>query len=247
VDGYVSDRFTFHDAECKPRSAALVRTDARDPGGSYGGFLRRYTCGSRTIDGTGANGWKGWGYVVMHYANTAATSRGTAGTYKTVLAGKHHAIHELKVRLRPGGNADVTMHWLLATGRSHPLLGITMDSSPAGADAFSADTRTPYGDMAWDVVHGDVEGIARGDKMKFTTTGAGALAMSTPWDYARANTIPFVQAWSGKNDAEMGAGRAVQAPAWGSSYGAVGQRQASAFGKTLSGYPFLVPPRPGPS
>src|SRR5260370_15889589 len=43
VDGYLADEYTFYDAGCTPRSAALVRNDAADPGGSSGGFLRSYT------------------------------------------------------------------------------------------------------------------------------------------------------------------------------------------------------------
>src|SRR5262249_44942361 len=35
VDGYVSDVYNWFDSDCRPRSAALVRNNAVDPGGSH--------------------------------------------------------------------------------------------------------------------------------------------------------------------------------------------------------------------
>ncbi len=213
VDGYASDVFSFYDASCAKRSAALVRNDAADPGGSKGGFLRKYTYDvdgvSRPVSGTGANGlWNGFGYVVAHYGSAAADaeSRDTVGTYRTVLAGAHHAIHEFKWRIFPDGKpVDVTVHWFFATGRSHPVYAITYDATPAGADAVRADSRAPYGDLGWDGnVNGDVEGIGWGDRYKFTTTGAGPVGPQSTWDYAQPNTIPYVVEWAKGVDAEMG-------------------------------------------
>src|SRR5207253_452810 len=95
VGGYNSDRFHWSDAQCRPRSAALVRNNAVDPGGSHGGYLRQLTYERNgttvTATGTGVNGWMGWGYVVNHYANgsKADVSIGHSGTYRTVFAGPH--------------------------------------------------------------------------------------------------------------------------------------------------------------
>ena len=215
VDGYNSDVFSYYDATCTLRTAALVHNDAADPGGSKGGFLRQltYTTGSklRTIKGTGINGWNGFGYVVDHYASSDANSQGTGGTTKTVFAGRHHAIEEFKLRVSPGGNVDVTMHWMFATGRSHPLLAITLDATPAGSNKVSADTRTPYGDMAWDEnANAAVEGVGWGDSYKFKTTNSPVTQNST-WDYTEANVVPYAMEWSTTADAEMGL---VQTETW---------------------------------
>src|SRR5687768_13342141 len=43
VGGYQSDRYTWRDARCEPRSAALVHNDARDPSGHFGGIARELT------------------------------------------------------------------------------------------------------------------------------------------------------------------------------------------------------------
>jgi len=209
VDGYTSDVYTFHDARCSPRGAALVRNNAADPGGSRGGVLRQYTYKSgattRTCNGTGVNGWNGFGYVVDHYASTAAESLNTAGTFRTVLSGKHHAIHEFKVRVSPGGPVDATIQWFFATGRSHPIFAITLDSTPAGANTVKADSRAPYGDFAWDSnPAGDVSGIGWGDKYVFRTTGNGPVTLASAWDYTKPNIVPHVIEWSNAANAEMG-------------------------------------------
>jgi hypothetical protein len=218
VDGYVSDRYSWYDGACRPRSAVLVRNDRTDPGGTSGGFLRRYAYESggvtRTCDG-GAPGvdWYGWGYVVSHYGSDgdAATSRRRRGTWRTVLAGRHHAIHEFKVRVFPGGPVDVTVQWMFATGRPNPVLAITHDASAAGPDAVSADARAPYGHLNFDgdgSGMGPVGGLGWGDRYRFVTTGTGpggGVDFQSPWDYSQPNLVPHVLMWSRDTDAEMGA------------------------------------------
>ncbi len=305
VDGYTSDVFSYYDGRCNLRSAALVRNDAVDPGGSRGGFLRQMTYeaggAKRSCNGTGANGWNGFGYVVSHFGAGGGDSdtQSIGGTHRTVFAGKHHAIHEFRARISPGGPVDVTIHWFFATGLSHPIYSITYDATPAGANVVMADTRSPYGDMTWDgKADGNVEGVGRGDKYKFTTTGTGPVTPQSSWDYAKPNIVPYDLEWSSTANAEMGlvqthtfeahlAGgdygggtlssdcwtktSATKGPscssngetmptnylwpfqlnqyelpfvttshrlAWGASFGAVGQSSYTAFGKTLSGYPF---------
>jgi hypothetical protein len=210
VGGYTTDQFQWSDSACEARVASLVRNDAADPGGSHGGFLRQliWTGANNTIvtaNGTGVNGWNGWGYVVNHYASTSDDSTQHAGTWRTVLAGRHHAIHEFKVQQQPGGPVNVTIHWVFATGKSHPLYAITFDATPAGMNAVTADTRAPYGDLAFEGTNGDIAGVGWGDKYRFTTTGAGPVTANSAWDYSASNVVPYVHMWTSGIDAEMGA------------------------------------------
>jgi hypothetical protein len=210
VANYVSDSFTWSDAACRPRSAALVHNDAMDPANEFGGYARRFTYEFggkvRTCDGTGAGGWQGFGYIVTHYADTAETTQSIKGTFSTPLAGKHHALHEYHWTIHPGGDVNVTVQWFFATGRSNPLYAITFDATPAGPDVVSADTRAPYGDVGWDMNMGsNVDGVGWGDKYKLVTTGNGPLTPASSWDYSKTNIIPYDLEWSNTADAEMGA------------------------------------------
>ncbi len=235
VGGYMSDRYGWSDGNCQRRTAALVRNNAADPGGSRGGYLRELTLtvngATRTARGTGSNGWNGWGYVVNHYASSADTSKSKTGTFRTVLAGAHHAIHEFKVQMNPGGPVTATIHWFFATGRSEPIYGITFDVA-AAANAVNADTRAPYGDLAFEGTPGPIGGIGWGDIYKFTTTGNGPVTQGTPWDYTAANKVPYVRMWSSAVDAEMGAvqTQTFAQHAGGGDYGGIGACQ----GKTSS-------------
>jgi hypothetical protein len=210
VGGYLSDRYSWSDGNCLRRTAALVRNNAADPGGSRGGYLRELTFNingaNRTARGTGTNGWNGWGYVVNHYGSGAAdTSRNKTGTFRTVLAGTHHAIHEFKLQMNPGGPLGVTVQWFFASGRTAPVYSVIFDASGTAANTLSADTRTPYGDLAFEGTAGPIAGIGWGDKFRFTTTGNGPVTTSTPWDYTQPNLVPYVRMWSSGVDAEMGA------------------------------------------
>lgn len=209
LSGYQVDRYTWSDATCAERKASLVRNSGADPGGSNGGYLRQlvWSAGgtTRTATGSGANGWMGWGYVVNHYGSTADLSKSRPGTSRTVFAGQHHAIHEFKLRMNPGGPVDVTIHWFFASGRSAPVYAITFDATPAGPNAVDADTRAPYGDLDFEGSHGPIGGIGWGDKYRFVTQGAGPLSESSAWNYAQPNLVPYVQMWSQSVDAEMGA------------------------------------------
>lgn len=208
VGGFMSDRYSWSDATCARRSAALVRNTAADPGGSRGGYLRELTYtvngATRTARGTGANRWNGWGYVVNHYASSADNSKSKTGTFRTVLAGEHHAIHEFQVQMSPGGPVTATVHWFFATGRTEPVFSITYDVN-APANTVNADTRAPYGDLAFEGTPGPIGGIGWGDTHRFTTTGSGPVTWSSPWDYTQPNTVPYVHMWSQNVDAEMGA------------------------------------------
>ncbi len=212
VDGFASNQFTWSDSQRQTRTAALVKNDRRDPTNHWGGFLRQYTYNleatTRVVNGS-TNTHPGFGYAVNHYpasGNNAALSYNYQGTYNAVLRGRHHAIHEFSWRLNMGGPVDATVHWFFATGRDHPLWAVTFDSSPAGANVVTADTRAPYGDLQWDggVYPGsEVAGVGWGDRYKFRSLHS-PVTMNSGWDYSQPNTVPYVIEWTVNPDAEMG-------------------------------------------
>lgn len=212
VDGFSSDVYTWRDSRCRPRSAAMVRNDSADPAGHSGGYLRRYTYEladgtARTCDGSSTS-HPGFGYTVTHFgsASASSSSRDTRGTYRTVLEGAHHTIHEYHwtgVAI-DGQDVAITIRWMFATGRDHPLWAITYDLSGVAADSVNADTRSPYGDLQWDGGGGvEVDGVGWGDRYRFRSLDSPVDLMSG-WDYSRPNTIPHVIEWSVAADAEMG-------------------------------------------
>ncbi|HXU80777.1 MAG TPA: hypothetical protein VN914_05235 [Polyangia bacterium] len=204
VADYDTDQIVWQDSACKPRQVALVRVG--------GGYVRQYVYEvdgkPRTVTGTGANGHTGWGYTVNHWGNTATVGRDAAGTFQPLYVGRHHALYQYAFTIPINGRQiPVTQHWFFATGRDHPVLATSYDLTGVPPGSLGADTRTPYGDLAWD---GDdnarstiVDGVAWGDRYKFTTTRA-PLTMNSPWDYSKPNLVPYVLAWTVKSDAEMG-------------------------------------------
>ncbi|REG36075.1 hypothetical protein ATI61_102449 [Archangium gephyra] len=215
---YDSDVYRWLDAGKQQRTAVLTRNTARDPGGSYGGMLRQFRfytgTSERVATGTGASSgagyiWNGWGYVVSHYGSGGVSHSGSlAGNYRRVFVGKHHAIHEFSWNMPIGGTpVKVTVHWFFSTGRDYPVYAVTFDTSAAGSSGLStsADSRTPYGDIAWD---GDgtnafVDGVKWGDKYKFHSRTEPFTAQSQ-WDYSQPNTVPYTMLYSRAADAEMG-------------------------------------------
>jgi hypothetical protein len=181
-----------------------------DSFGEAGGYLRSYSYEAsgvtRTCTGTGQNDWYGFGYVVLHYgtSNLDINTQSTLGTTSVVLAGRHHAIHQFTWSTSPGGPVVATAQWLFATGRDHPLFTVTLDASSAGPNAVDADSRAPYGDLAWDGMNGEVAGVSWGDAYQLKTTGSGPVTPSSAWDYTTPNTIPYAMEWSTAVDAEMG-------------------------------------------
>lgn len=210
---YDSDVYRWLDEGRQQRTAVLTRNTGPDPGGSYGGMLRqfRFSLGSteRVTTGTGASGlWNGWGYVVSHYGSTVAYTANVAGTWRQVFVGRYHALHEFSWNLPINGlPVKVTVQWFFATGKDHPVYAVTFDTSAAGSDGLgvSADSRTPYGDVAWD---GDgtqawVDGVKWGDKYRFFTRDE-PLTPQSRWDYSQPNTVPYASTYSRAADAEMG-------------------------------------------
>jgi len=228
--GYKSDRFSWWDAGCLKRTAALVRNDATDPFGDTGGYLLTY---SYVVDGaTRAVGpmpygeYAGWGYTVNHYGTGTANAHSWSqtGTWRTVFQGAYHAVHEFKFTVQPaGGPIDITIWWTFATGKNHPLVALTHDTSRAGPNAVDADARGPYGELAFDGTTsvGTVGGVEWGDRYKFIPAAASRLVTKTAWTYNTPNVIPYTNMWMEAVDAEMGE---VQSQTWtahvaGSDYG----------------------------
>ncbi len=193
-----TDRFSFGDQNCRPRTASM----ARDPRGYLRQFTYEYDGKVRTATGTGVNGWDGWGFIVNHGLEGGGGSTDSS-MFRTVFVGAHHAIYEYQAT-RAG--IAITRQWFFASGRDNPIVAITYDMNAVSA-GLNADTRTPYGDIAWD---GDeyfpntvVSGVGWGDRYKFVTTKA-PLTLNSTWDYKEPNLVPYCFEWADLADAEMG-------------------------------------------
>lgn len=212
IDGFASNQFAWYDSQRQLRTAALVKNDQLDPTNHWGGFLRQYTyslgASNRVVNGSSTN-HPGFGYTMNHYesggSHPATGSYSYQGAYSPVLRGRHHAVHQFTWRLNMGGApVDATVHWFFATGRDHPLWSVTFDSSPAGANVLTADTRAPYGDLQWDGgANSEVAGVGWGDRYKFRSLDS-PVTMASGWDYSQPNTVPYVIEWTTTPDAEMG-------------------------------------------
>ncbi len=222
VDGYVSDVYRWRDASGRERSAAMVRNEAADPSGAFGGYLRRFTyvkANGAVVTATGGSGtnntFPGWGYTVTHQTSeetNTISSRKQPGTRRIVFQGPHHALHEYRWTAQYlGGPVAITVHWLFATGRDNPLWSATFDSSASPPNAVYADNRSPSGQIGWDGDAGSVvAGVGWGDRYKFRTTSSPE-SFSSSWTYSAANKVPHVWMWSTQTDTEMGA---VQTQDW---------------------------------
>jgi hypothetical protein len=197
-----TDRFSWNDASCLPRTASMARM-AR-------GYLRQFTYmydgdKQRTATGTGVNGHMGWGFPVNHGLGALGgnVNPSTPGAFGATYVGPHHSIY--RYRIEQGG-IIVTLEWFFASGRNNPVIGITYDMNGAGP-GLGGDMRTPYGDIAWD---GDenfpatvISGIGWGDRYKFKTTTA-PFTRNSSWDYTEPNLVPYVHEWADASDTEMG-------------------------------------------
>ncbi|MBI1357571.1 MAG: hypothetical protein GC160_24790 [Acidobacteria bacterium] len=148
-------------------------------------------------------------------------------TSSVVFAGRHHAIHQFTLNYPRWGldpdfgaprryDMPVTVQWVFATGRDHPLWTVTFDLSQAPADAVEADFRAPYGNMNFDGTPsgqwGDViGGVAWGESHRFVTE-ASELTLDSPWDWSARNSGAAYHAlWTANVDAEMGLAGTVTA------------------------------------
>jgi hypothetical protein len=237
VDGMLAERWTWRDSGGQPRAMTLAHNDQLGPGGTRGGELRRFGYetpeGTRTVSASnGAFG--GFGYVVSHLEDpTPAVILGQddsplghffAGAWTRVFEGRHHALlrfqqdypryyctYDAGNQCIPGTavtvQMPVTIEWMAATGRDHPLWTVTYDLSGAPADRVSADSRSPYGDLAFDGSPGApdvVQAVGWGDRYRFVSTSAGPVTLNSPWTWNVPNTIPHTYLWTASVDAEMG-------------------------------------------
>ncbi|MFO0547749.1 MAG: hypothetical protein U0271_05135 [Polyangiaceae bacterium] len=208
--GYQVDEYTWRDARCRPRTAAMVHNDVVDPSGHHGGYLRQYryepTEGTtRTATGS-FDGHPGFGYTVNHWGDTATLGSQYGGTTALPLQGKNHRIVRYS-QMQPidGQTVKVTVEWFFASGRTNPVWSVTYDLTGVPANSVTADTRSPYGDIGWDGdTGGDVDGVGWGDRYKFKTVGDGPVTLDSGWDYSEPNTVPYVLEWSASANAEMG-------------------------------------------
>ncbi|HET8941746.1 MAG TPA: hypothetical protein VFN13_07150, partial [Rudaea sp.] len=160
--------------------------------------------------------------AIANDGDDSPLGHGFAGTYTRLFQGRHHAILRFQLNYPRWGvpasnvptkyNVPVTIDWLIATGQDHPLWSISYDLSAAPDKAIQADSRAPYGEMAFDGLGSaagfgsNVAGVAWGDNYAFTTTGAPPMTLNSSWTWNQPNTIPYVYLWTTNPgpDAEMG-------------------------------------------
>jgi hypothetical protein len=171
----------------------------------------------------GNGGYGGFGYVVSHRGDAAAgcacddspLGYAFSGGFSRVFEGRHHAVFRFtqlyprysSTTANPPNtryNVPVTIDWVFATGRDHPLWAVTWDLSGVPVNALADDSRAPYGELNIDGQGFlDVDGVAWGDRYKFTTT-TSPVTLDSAWTWSLANVVPWVKLWITSTDATMG-------------------------------------------
>ena len=222
-NGYPAHEIDWTDADGLPRTAVLV--DQNPNTAPYTGYLRQYTYQvngqTRTCTGTdnyAAGGnleFSGDGFVQNHTADggdfSSGNGAGVPGTTTITLQGSSHAIvtFDIPSYTISGQTVPTTVQWFFADGRSHPVFSVSQDAR-ATTGNLGSDTRTPYGDMAYDGdgVNALVGGFSYGDTYKFVTLASGPeeVTSNSGWRDTMANTIPYTMQWAEPvtADAEMG-------------------------------------------
>lgn len=209
-NGLPARSIQWTDAAGQARSAILV--DQRPQGAGYLRQLSYSVNGAaRVCRGTGDNGHQGDGYVQNHTAfGGDVSSHNVPGTTTVLLAGPHHVIvaYDMPTYRISGQTVPTTVHWFFADGRSHPVFALSQDARATGGN-LGADSRSPYGDMAYDGGAGaPVGGASFGDTFKFATLAANPeqVTRASGWRYDEPNTIPYAMQWvdPAQVDAEMG-------------------------------------------
>ncbi|MEA2237136.1 MAG: hypothetical protein QOC81_1860 [Thermoanaerobaculia bacterium] len=175
------------------------------------------------VTGYGNAAYGGFGYVVSHTSHSigcggkddSPLGMQFAGHWQRIFEGRHHAIFrftQLYPRNCPTSGSiitryvPVTIDWVFSTGHDNPLWAITYDvdqiaatgGQPVAADTYYDDSRAPYGELAIDGEgFTDLNGVAWGDRYKFTTTNTSgtAITWNSPFNWTVANTVPYVQEW----------------------------------------------------
>ena len=231
VDSMTSDRFTWRDSNNQPRVAVLAHnTGQTGPGGTRGGELRefRYQIGAATrIVRASPDFASGFGYLVSHRsegsngipANDSPLGHGFTGTFTRIFEGRHHAIFRFNLRYPqysrttaalPNTRYDVpvTVDWIFATGRDHPVFAQSWDLTGVPANALETDLRAPYGQLLFDGAatagaHSPIASVGWGDLYKFSST-TNPLSNSSAWTWNQPNTVPYVKLVTTAVDATMG-------------------------------------------
>lgn len=231
VDSMTSDRFTWRDANNQPRQAVLAHnTGQSGPGGTRGGELRefRYQIGGNTrVVRAPPTGAGGFGYLVSHRSegtngipgDDSPLGHGFTGTFTRVFEGRHHAIFRFNMSYPQWSRttaalpntrylAPVTVEWVFATGRDHPLFAQSWDLTGIPQNAVETDLRAPYGELLFDGAasagaHSEIAGVGWGDLFKFNST-TNPLTFSSAWNWNQPNTVPYVKLHTTAVDATMG-------------------------------------------
>jgi len=231
VDSMLSDRFSWRDSAGLPRVAVLAHnTGQSGPGGTRGGELRefRYQVGGSPRIVRATSGFAGgFGYLVSHRSE-GGNGIGTddsplghqfVGTFTRVFEGRHHAIFRFNLTYPLWSRttaalpntrylAPVTVEWLFATGRDHPLWANSWDLSAIPVNAVETDLRAPYGELLFDGaasagVHSAIASVGWGDLYKFATT-SNPVTFNSQWTWNQLNTVPYVKLATTTVDATMG-------------------------------------------
>ena len=162
----------------------------------------------------GNGGYGGFGYVVSHRGDGSAGGIGDdsplgysiPGSFVRVFEGRHHAVFRF-TQLYPRYSSTtanppntrydvpVTIEWVFATGRDHPVWAVTWDLSGVPVNALNDDSRAPYGELTIDGQgFDDVDGVAWGDRFRFTSTTA-PVTLDSSWTWNVPNTVPYVKLW----------------------------------------------------
>jgi len=207
----ISVRWT--DSAGNARTAIMIKQSPQGPG-----YLRQltYQVGgvNRVCTGTdfATDEFSGDGFVQNHTGDGGDySSTFTPGTTSVALAGTDHAIiaFDMPGYQISGQTVPTRIQWFFADGRSHPIFSISQDAR-ATTGNLGADSRSPYGDMAYDGagIGALVGGASYGDTYKFVTLAANPeqVTRASGWRYNQPNSIPYAMQWAepATVDAEMG-------------------------------------------
>jgi hypothetical protein len=246
-NGYAAHRVQWKDSAGLPRVAVMV--DQNSTNAPYTGYLRQYTyqvngtnricTGTENYATRGNLEFSGDGFVQNHTAGggdfSSGNGPGVPGTTTIALQGTSHAIIQYYMPnyqidgpynvINPAPETVPTMvQWFFADGQDHPIFSVMQDATQTAGN-LGADSRSPYGDMAYDgfntttniaganPFNSYVGGASYGDNYKFVTLAATGnseeVTTNSAWEDSVANTIPYAMQWAQSEggsavDAEMG-------------------------------------------
>ncbi len=167
-NGYPAHKVQWMDSAGLPRTAIMVDQNATTA--PYTGYLRRYTyevngqnrvcTGTENFAAGGNLEFSGDGFVQNHTAAggdfSSGNGNGVPGTTTITLQGTSHALITYSMPNYPivdqAGNTQTvptTVQWFFADGRSHPIFALSQDARATPGN-IAGDSRSPYGDVAYD-------------------------------------------------------------------------------------------------